>query len=123
MRRAAELEAALPTSASSEEVVELQQDAASRLPRAMMHSSARPCDGGHRYVTRSSLDDADLYPLALAVSLPPTSLAQAGDLLYGSITFINGTHPAYAVYHNVSGSTTWDVSVLRALGLAAAVAV
>jgi len=34
---------------------------------------------------------------------------KAGDLLYGSITF-NPNNQSYTIYHNVSGSTTWEVS-------------
>lgn len=54
-------------------------------------------------------------PDSYTLSPPPsphasiTPLLQAGDLLYGSITF-NPANQSYTIYHNVSGSTTWEVS-------------
>jgi hypothetical protein len=37
-------------------------------------------------------------------------VVKAGDQLYGSIK-LNAATKSYDIYHNVSGSTTWDVTM------------
>jgi hypothetical protein len=39
----------------------------------------------------------------------PSQTVQAGDLLFGSLTY-TPANQSYTIYHNVSGSVTWEVS-------------